>query len=149
MIKTVIKLQKDLKAVSGQVLVIYDDGSVYSADPEALDLFIKNDASHNQEAPIKVDTEAAYPEKVQMIRSLLLSGFNISETAILSASPKKLVRAQRSELVLDGKMRGPDNKTPIKHHWFKTAESLASAKERGKRLGSLRKGKGSATKWEI
>ena len=143
MIKTIVTLKNDLSAKAGQALVIYEDGSVHSADAQALDAFIKGGAASVRE-PASDDSALANRDKLlSEIKGYLLGGFNVSETAIFTNAPKKLVSFYRAELVLAGLLSGKQNKgsTPIKHHWFKTKEALESARSRGRKVGLSRRGK--------
>jgi hypothetical protein len=140
-IKTVIKLKNDLEAKSGDVVVFYEDGSAYTVDSYALNELIKGEPKTTPEPTIVISENANTKDKVSEIRDMLLAGFNISETAILTKSPKRVVRLQKAQMVMSGLLNKTERetKTPIKHYWFKSAESLESARSRGRRLGALRR----------
>jgi hypothetical protein len=88
-IKTIVTLKNDLSAKAGQALVIYEDGSVHSADAQALDALIKGGTASVQETAQESSALADRDKMLSEIKGYLLGGFNVSETAIFTGAPEE------------------------------------------------------------
>jgi hypothetical protein len=146
-IKSVIKLKHSLSAEAGQLLVLHDNGNVYTVDEDAFGALIFSSAFGAQPQPTKPKAARAHREEVYNdsktaeVDDMLLRGCSHHEIAHETKVSRSFITSRRMLLAQNGVLTRKKQAPGRFHPWFKGPESLASAVARGKRLAEFNKAK--------
>lgn len=155
MIKAIIRLNSDVTAVAGQLLVLDEHGNLEVASPESLGTLLSEAPNalvgmsvmgtlDIAEGATVIHTasnddgsgEARKPSRKEMaalVQKALLAGHKPAQVMKASGASLSTVLNHRKKLIADGLMSGDDVRA-----YYKTPEALERAKERGRRLGEMR-----------
>jgi hypothetical protein len=144
-----LKLNNDVRAKAGEFLVLHENGNVYVVDEGSLEEAICGPASGPKQGISLADKVAGKASKKKRrtpstsndIESLLLSGLSLDEVARRTNVAHWIVDFRRKKMVEEGLLPPLTKKTPVKHHWYKSAEALEAARERARHAWRVRMAK--------
>lgn len=128
MIKNIIKLTADIKAQSGQYLILDKFNKIHVVDASIIENLIKQKSEIiNKQSRLRKDVLARMIE-------LIKDGLTLSEirmetgVSVATITRHKKILISRGEIIETGRRNRP-------HYWYKTPESLNKARSRGTLLG--------------
>ncbi len=145
MIKSMLKLNNDVRAKAGEFLVLHENGNVYVVDEDALSSLL-GVKSENEEpwwlgSKEKTEAKRRKPTKMEVVDDMLLRGRPVNDIALQVGLSRKIVGLRRATMVEEGLLPPLTKKTPVKHHWYKSAEALEAAQERARHAWRVRMAK--------
>jgi hypothetical protein len=145
MIKSMLKLNNDVRAKAGEFLVLHENGNVYVVDEDALSSLLgvkgENEEPWWLSSKEKPEPKRRKPTKMEIVDDLLLRGRSVNDIAVQVGVSRKIVGLRRAEMVEAGFLAPLTKKTPVKHHWYKSAEALEAARERARHAWRVRMAK--------
>jgi hypothetical protein len=142
MINTIIPLKNDVVAKAGQLLVLHQDGNVYAVDKSVLDNAVRNPNAvpgvNDLFAEAKFDPKDIERQKAEVIDEMLIRGESPKKVAFAVNDDYKKIGLRRAYLIKIGVISAGKDKTPIKHYWYKSAESLEKAKANANHMRAIR-----------
>lgn len=128
MLKVIGILSHDLQARAGQLLMQLESGQIVAVDMPGTKTVAK---------PVSAEPAPRHDERGVKARKLLMRGLKLMEVARRTGLARSTVQRHYNELVAGGHINGP-------HHWFKSAEQLEEARQRGAAVGGKNKKNGAA-----
>jgi len=142
MIKSMLRLNNDVRAKAGEFLVLHENGNVYVVDEGALSslLGVEEETVNTLATFSKEKTENRKRKatKLEEADDMLLRGRSVNEVSFQLGLSRKIVGMRRATMVEEGLIPPLTKKTPVKHHWFKSAEALEAARARAYRMMEIR-----------
>jgi hypothetical protein len=141
-IKSMLKLNNDVRAKAGEFLVLHENGNVYVVDEDALSSLLgvksENEKPWLTTAKEKIEHKRRKPTKMEEVDDMLLRGRPVNDIALQVGLSRRIVGLRRATMVEEGLLPPLTKKTPVKHHWYKSAEALEAARDRARHAWRVR-----------
>lgn len=134
MIKAVYRVETDLTASAGQMLVVREDGTLHVVSRDAIEQVFKP-----VEVPAPVVEEAAAKlsksDRKEVLKAELMRGVSLRQAAKAAEMSVSSAYKIRQAMIAEGTMREIE---AGEHGWYRDPEALERARERGRRLAEAR-----------
>lgn len=133
MIKAVYRVETDLTASAGQMLVVREDGTLHVVSRDAIEQVFKpvEVAAPVVEEPASLSKS----ERKEVLKAALMRGESLRQAAKAAEMSISTAFKIRQAMIAEGVMREIEAGV---HGWYRDPEALERARERGRRLAEAR-----------
>lgn len=135
MIKAVYRVETDLTASAGQMLVVREDGTLHVVSRDAIEQVFKPVVVEVAAPVVEEPASLSKSERKEVLKAALMRGESLRQAAKTAEMSISTAFKIRQAMIAEGVMREIEAGV---HGWYRDPEALERARERGRRLAEAR-----------